>query len=533
MGIGDWEQPKTLSTKSPNSLLRTKRTNDKKSPLNKSPDFNRQKIPKINKNNLPLSFIKKNGPFLSPENSYQKPELKKFNKSNSASFLKNNKSFNRNFNLYLSSSPNSKKKKKMIKSYNIRILSTKRNYYVLNQSSFMKANIFKINSFDKKYPTQKIKHHNTNKNHSQLGPINLKINENFDKNLLNSESVRYKNNEAFSTNDIIIKVKRLKKFSINSMKIKNNNNIYKYDEKYIIKIQSNFRRYIFQKQLYNNINIYFRYIKAIQLLNNVCNKISKGFFIKKLRKISNYNFNSEYNKLKKEIKEYKIYKDKYIDNVEEMKKIKFRNYEINKKYFELKKELKNIKSKNNNINSTKSKTRNKIKEKEKNKIENNFIIQNIGNIIFNSENKIKEEAKPQYKKEVDKKKSIRKKINKDESINKKQSKDKDKNGELKSEVKDYSGKPETNSRKNNNKMVNELMEKSKLNKTKKNWREKTLEKFKKGENKINSMSSIKVEETKNENLNEQINLYKKLFLKNFVTKKISINREILLYSLKK
>ena len=59
-------------------------------------------------------------------------------------------------------------------------------------------------------------------------------------------------------------------------------------------------------------------------------------------------------------------------------------------------------------------------------------------------------------------------------------------------------------------MVNELMEKSKLNKTKKNWREKTLEKFKKGENKINSMSSIKVEETKNENLNEQINLYKKL-----------------------
>lgn len=81
-----------------------------------------------------------------------------------------------------------------------------------------------------------------------------------------------------------------------------------------------------------------------------------------------------------------------------MKKIKFRNYEINKKYFELKKELKNIKSKNNNINSTKSKTRNKIKEKEKNKIENNFIIQNIGNIIFNSENKIKEEAKPQYKK---------------------------------------------------------------------------------------------------------------------------------------
>ena len=30
------EQPKTLSTKSPNSLLRTKRTNDKKSPLNKT-----------------------------------------------------------------------------------------------------------------------------------------------------------------------------------------------------------------------------------------------------------------------------------------------------------------------------------------------------------------------------------------------------------------------------------------------------------------------------------------------------------------
>jgi len=385
------EQPKTLSLRSPNSLLKTKRTNDKKSPLYKSPEYNRQKIPKIKKNNLPLSFIKKNESFLSPENSYLKPELKKFNKSNSTSFMKNNKSFNRNFNLYLSSSPNSKKKKKMIKSYNIRILSTKRNGPIFNHSSFTKNNIYKINSFDKKYPKQNIKHHYTNKNHSQLGPINLKINENFDENLLNSESIRYKNNEAFSTNDIIIKVRRLKKFSLNKMKNKYNNNIDKNEERYIVKIQSNFRRYIFQKKLYNNINIYFRYIKAFQLLNDVCNKLTKGFFIKKLRKISNYNFSSEYNKLKKEVKEYKIYKDKYIDNIEEMKKIQFRNYEINKRYFELKKELENLKNKNNAINSIKSRIRNKInKDKEKNKIENNFIIQNIGNIIFNSENKIKE-----------------------------------------------------------------------------------------------------------------------------------------------
>ena len=162
------EQSKTHSLRSPNSLLRTKRTNDNKSSLNKSPEFNGQKIPKIKKNELPLSFTKKNESFLSHENCYQKPKLKKFNKSNSTSFMKNNKTFNKNFYLYLNCSLDSKKKKKMIKSYNIRILSTKRSHHFFNHSYLIKSNLYKINSFDKKYPTQKINQHNTNKNHSQL-----------------------------------------------------------------------------------------------------------------------------------------------------------------------------------------------------------------------------------------------------------------------------------------------------------------------------------------------------------------------------
>ena len=188
----------------------------------------------------------------------------------------------------------------------------------------------------------------------------------------------------------------------------------KYREKCAIKIQSNFRRYIFQKLLYNNINLYMRFAKAIYLLIKVCN-FNKIFFMHQLKKkfrrnkrdnsksynSSDYNNNSglkmkmkriieENNELKKESIDYRIFKDKYNDIIEENKKIQNRNHLITKQNLELIRQLKEIKNKNKSMMENEEKKSKEIKRKNRNRdslkkqklITNNNTIQSQVNIIF-------------------------------------------------------------------------------------------------------------------------------------------------------
>ena len=146
---------------------------------------------------------------------------------------------------------------------------------------------------------------------------------------LNANSIRknyYKYNDSKNKNKYkssIVGKKKIKVIkSANESFMKSN----KYREKYVIKIQSNFRRYIFQKLLYNNINLYMRFAKAIYLLIKVCN-FNKIFFMHQLKKKfrrnkieNNRSYNSEYNnnglkmKMKRIIEENNELKKESIDS---------------------------------------------------------------------------------------------------------------------------------------------------------------------------------------------------------------------------
>ena len=356
--------------------------------------------------------------------------------NSSYSSLTNRKDQNNKLNLKIYSSPNFNKKinKNLI---NIRIINNNNhnNYNfdpLINRKTFNNISRVKTpirtNSAEqylKAYNTMtnsNIKHYNKN-NYS------IDKSERYETNTKN-------NNLLFSSDDILIKVKKLKKFNRmnnylnykNSPK-KNSKNEIKEDndaesikknkineeilsddfiEKCIIKIQSNFRRYIFQNKLYNNVNLYMTYIKAIFILNNVWNKIYKSYFMRKLKYILDY-YNT-YDKFEKELNEYK---DKFNDFMEQIKKIQYKNLEINKKNVELTKQLKALKkrekkisekkiSKNANVNLLK---RNKYNNSEAKKIQNYYTIQNQVNIIMNKpKNIIKKEVNINNKNEKSKKK---------------------------------------------------------------------------------------------------------------------------------
>ena len=114
-------------------------------------------------------------------------------------------------------------------------------------------------------------------------------------------------------------------------------------ERYITLIQANFRRYILQKKLYNSVNLYMRYIEANFILTKIMISLYKNLFFKRLKQISDESKNKE--KIEKELSEYKVYKDKYNDIMEQIKIMQNKNYEINKKYNELTRQLKDLKGK--------------------------------------------------------------------------------------------------------------------------------------------------------------------------------------------
>ena len=242
------------------------------------------------------------------------------------------------------------------------------------------------------------------------------------------------NKNIFSTDDLLKKVQKIRKYNdINTYSYDSNNNknmnlspkstknidlkekmnkkrINKIlsdedKEKFIIKIQSNFRRYALKKKLYNNVNLYMRYIKAIFILNKAMNKTYKNFFMQKLKKIFD-------DKIEKELIKYKLNKIKYDNIIEQIKKIQNKNYEIGQKYMELTSQIKDInlnkdKDLNINIKSNLVKTKSRRKrnninynDSKKNDIQNFFTIQNQINIIMDRpKNIIKKEVNIQNKNE--------------------------------------------------------------------------------------------------------------------------------------
>jgi len=327
------------------------------------------------------SFKYKDEDSFSGKNNNKKNKNKKYHKNYSSSIinptihtnssyssLTNRNEKNNKLNLKVYSSPNFNKKinKNPI---NIRIFN-KNNHNNYNFNSLINRKTFNNISRVKtpirtNVAEQNLKAYNTmtNSNIKNYNKNNYSIDksERYDTNTKN-------NNLLFSSDDILIKVKKLKKFNgINNYLIyknspkKNSKNELEEDndaesikknqitdqilsddliEKCIIKIQSNFRRYIFQNKLYNNVNLYMTYIKAIFILNNVWNKIYKSYFMKKLKYILDY-YNT-YDKFEKELNEYK---DKFNDFMEQIKKIQYKNFEINKKNVELTKQLKDLKKK--------------------------------------------------------------------------------------------------------------------------------------------------------------------------------------------
>ena len=296
------------------------------------------------------------------------------------------------------------------------------------------------------------------------------MDKNLNMNLTNSNQVKTKAK---------IKIIKKKKRKTNSVDI---NNTYIYQKKYIIKLQSIFRGFILRKKINNTFGFYINYIKAINILNNIflsnkqliMKKLKKKIKKNKIKENKNYNFNynsnysnelkmkmkkiiAENNELRLEFIDYKMYKDKYNDIIEENKKIQAKNNYIMKQNIELMKQLRDIKIKNNEINEKnenikeQEKRRNKSFENRKLQkiINNNFRIQSQVNIIVavptmpkketNKEKKIKNnKEKNELKKDENKdnKKSLSLRSRKIEK-NERDSKDikKEKENELDKQIK--------------------------------------------------------------------------------------------------
>ena len=322
---------------------------------------------------------------------------------------------------------NSEKKRKKIKIFNPKSTSLNK-FNNENIKSKDKYIIYRNNIKNIK----NIKNINNNKiNTTYINKTNNNFNFNSSNNLRNlkkSRNINGNNSTISKENKKDINICLINKLRSNSsymerkMNIKKDKEIlipksYQSKEKYIINMQDNYRRYIFQKHLCNDIPFYKRYIKAIFIINKLYLSKIRYFMIQLKLKIKknkidhSMNFNNKYNneiklRMKKILKEnnelklesidYKMYKDKYNEIIEEYKKIQAKNNFITKQNIELMKQLKEVKDKN------KVKINNEtLKENSKKKqiVTNNYNIQSQVNIIM-SDSKIS-------KKEVTKKINIK------------------------------------------------------------------------------------------------------------------------------
>ena len=430
---------------SPKNASNLKKSSNNEIQLSNSENFGifeQKSIRDINSKNSPKSnkvyYLSKS--IMAEQNLY----------SNNVTNLRKNKKKNKNLSLinitiYDNSFKKNKNnkyifhsKKKKNKSINIRLMN-KYDYTLDNNNNINQTtnNISKekisqgINTIEPKNIYNNI--NNTNYKKTR----NVKNKEKISKIKKNNTNLEYTKNLRTSLEDLSIKVKKLKIFS--GLNISDNckdnslNNIMIHDEykaECIIMIQAYFRKYILKKKLYNNINIYIRYIKANEILNNILNTIYKFHFINKFKQIYNINRIHDFQKLEKKLIEYKIYKEQFSNIFEKLKKLENKNYEIIKQNNELKKQLKEMKHKRNNFSSSVN-SKFDLKKRQKNNIENkiitnNFTIQNQVNIIMAkpqdiSKNEAKKPIKRQINKNYNKSKTeiINEEINNDQKIKKK------------------------------------------------------------------------------------------------------------------
>ena len=411
--------------------------------INHSLPKNNSNLKKLNNNEIQLSNYEKNGIYeqktireISSKNSPKSNKVYYLSKStlleeniysnNVTNLRKNNKKKNKNLSLInISIYDNSFKKnknnkyifhsnKKKNKNNNIR-LANKFNYTLDNNNNIDEES----NNISNEKMSQGTNTIESNNIYNNFNKTNYKKT----RNVKNKEKYKYKKNNTkleysknlrTSSDDLSIKVKKLKKFSglnINNYGKDNTLNNFMIHDEYktecIIMIQAYFRKYILKKKLYNNINIYIRFIKANSILNNILNTIYKFHFISKFKQIYNIYRIHYLKKLEKKLIEYKIYKEQYSDIFEQLKKLENKNVEIIKENNELKKQLKEMKNRRNNLSSN-AKEKIYLKKRQKNNIENkiitnNFTIQNQFNIIM---------AKPEDINKNEAQKTIKKQINK-------------------------------------------------------------------------------------------------------------------------
>jgi len=433
--------------------------------LNHSPSKNNYNLKKSYNNKIQLSNSKnidiyeqktirdnnsKNSPKSNKTYYLSKSTLTKENpySNNVTSLRKNNKNKNKNLSLinltmYDNSFKNNKNNRKIFhskknknKNINIRLVSKydcifdNNNINENSNNTLTKKKFKRTNSIESKNIYNNI----NGTNHKKTRNVKNKEKENkYKKNNTNIEYTKYLRTLS---DEQSIKVNKQKKFSgLNISNNFNDNSLNsfiipdEYKTECIIAIQAYFRKYILKKKLYNNINIYIRYIKANSILNNIFNTMYKFNFINKFKQIYNIKRIYYFQKLEKKLIEYKIYKEQYSDLFEQFKKLENKNYEIIKENNELKKQLKEMKNKKynfqNNVNEQiySKKSQKKIENKI---ITNNFTIQNQVNIIMAkpediSKNEIKKSIKKQKNKNYNKSKTevINEDINNGQNIKKK------------------------------------------------------------------------------------------------------------------
>ena len=503
--------------------------------------------------------------FKSNKAHYSKSTLAEQNSysNNVTNLRKNNKKKNKNLSLInltmydnsFKKNKNYKNNKKKNKNINIRLVNkydyTLDNNNNINETKYnisIEKMLHRTNSIGSKKICNNINDINHKKNR------NVKNKEKINKCKTNNTNIEYTKNLRTSSDDLSIKVKKLKKFS--GLNITNNNDNTlnnfiipdEYKNECIIMIQAYFRKYILKKKLYNNINIYIRYIKANIILNNIFNTIYKFHFINKFKQIYNINRIHYFKKLEKKLIEYKIYKKQYSNIFEKLKKLENKNYEIIKENNELKKQLKEMKNKRNNFsNNINEKTylKNRSKNIENKIITNNFTIQNQVNIIMTKPEDI---SKSEIKKSIRKQKSriynkskteineeiindqknkkvkfenellIKKneKIESQKILEEKNEKDKIKfDNEIKEEINEMNEKQDMKEiRQNENNVVNKILKSQIIN-------EKNKMKYYQNNNKIQH-KTVQIEY-----LQKSINKFNLILLKNLIKTKIYNSKKIL------
>ena len=521
-------------------------------------DINSKNSPKSNK----VYYLSKST--LAEQNIYS---------NNVTNLRKNNKKKNKNLSLinitiYDNSFKKNKNnkyifpsKKKKHKNINIRLVN-KYDYTLDNNNNINEtSNNISTEKLSQRTNTIESKNIYNNINNTNYKKTrNVKNKEKISKCKKNNTKLEYTKNLRTSTDDLSIKVQKLKKFSglntNNNGKDNSLNNFMIYDEyktECIIMIQAYFRKYILKKKLYNNINIYIRYIKANSILNNILNTIYKFNFIRKFKQIYNINRIHYFQKLEKKLIEYKIYKEQYSDIFEQLKKLENKNYEIIKENNELKKQLKEMKNKRNNFsNNVNEKIY--LKKRQKNNIENriitnNFTIQNQVNIIMVkpediSKNETKKSIKKQINKNYNKSKTeiINEKINNDPKIKKKVifENELSKNEKLIKNVEIQEIKEEKNEKdkikidtkiKEKKNEINEIEDRKEIKQNENDVVGKVLNNYIINENEVKqnycNNNKIQTKVIQIEYLQKNINKYKLILLRKFIKIKINNSEKIL------